>query len=171
MDRVEEAGGQAGGGKGASFQNTLLSASGSQFLSDPEALQTEAFGNASLFVECDSAEQLVQVFMALLLNAMDAMGDRGTVTIRTRPGTKPSEGIIADVIDQGHGIARTELTKIFEPFYTTKAAGRGTGLGLSIAKRIVELHDGRIWVESTLGQGSTFYFTLPVKVPQSDRKL
>lgn len=59
------AGGQAGGGKGASFQNTLLSATGSQFLSDPEALQTEAFGNASLFVECDSAEQLVQVLESL----------------------------------------------------------------------------------------------------------
>lgn len=112
-----------------------------------------------------NAEQLVQVFMALLLNAMDAMGDRGTVTVRTRPGTKPSEGIIAEVIDQGHGIARSELTKIFEPFYTTKSAGRGTGLGLSICYGIVTEHGGRIEVDSTLGQGTTFSVILPTPAP------
>ena len=58
-------GGEAGGGKGASFQNTLLSTTAEKFLSDPESLQTEAFGNASLFVECSSPEQLVQVLEAM----------------------------------------------------------------------------------------------------------
>jgi len=106
-----------------------------------------------------STEQLVQVFMALLLNAMDAMGERGLVRVITRPGP---EGAIAEVIDQGHGIARGELGKIFEPFYTTKPQGQGTGLGLSICYGIVQEHGGRIEVESVLGQGSTFRIVLPV---------
>ena len=108
-----------------------------------------------------NAEQLVQVFMALLLNAMDAMGDRGAVTLRTRRGRTNEEGAIAEVVDQGHGIARSELSKIFEPFYTTKAPGRGTGLGLSICYGIIQEHGGRIEVDSVLGQGSTFRVILP----------
>jgi two-component system NtrC family sensor kinase len=109
-----------------------------------------------------SAEQLVQVLMALLLNAMDAMGERGTVRIVTRRGIDAATGAICEVVDQGHGIARTELGKIFEPFYTTKPQGQGTGLGLSICYGIVQEHGGRIEVESVLGQGSTFRVVLPV---------
>ena len=109
-----------------------------------------------------NTEQLVQVFMALLLNAMDAMGEMGTVRIVTRQGADHEGGAIAEVIDQGHGIARSELTKIFEPFYTTKSQGQGTGLGLSICYGIVQEHGGRIEVDSVLGQGSTFRVILPV---------
>jgi two-component system NtrC family sensor kinase len=109
-----------------------------------------------------NSEQLVQVFMALLLNAMDAMGDRGTLQIATRRGSEAASGVIAEVIDQGHGIARSELGKIFEPFYTTKSPGQGTGLGLSICYGIVQEHGGRIEVDSMLGQGSTFRVILPV---------
>jgi two-component system NtrC family sensor kinase len=108
-----------------------------------------------------NSEQLVQVVMALLLNAMDAVGERGQIKIRTRRGTSSAEGVVAEVIDQGHGIARSELSKIFEPFYTTKAPGRGTGLGLSICYGIIQEHGGRIEVDSTLGQGSTFRVLLP----------
>jgi two-component system NtrC family sensor kinase len=109
-----------------------------------------------------SGEQLVQVFMALLLNAMDAMADRrGAITIRTRPGRSSSEGVIAEVADQGQGIPRTELNKIFEPFYTTKDPGKGTGLGLSICYGIIQEHGGRMEVESVMGQGSTFRVILP----------
>jgi two-component system NtrC family sensor kinase len=109
-----------------------------------------------------NSEQLVQVFMALLINAMDAMGERGVVRIVTKAGTDPKRGVIAEVIDQGHGIARAELTKIFEPFYTTKAPGQGTGLGLSICYGIVQEHGGALEVDSALGQGSTFRIVLPV---------
>jgi len=109
-----------------------------------------------------NTEQLVQVFMALLLNAMDAMGEKGTVRIITRRGADAAGGAIAEVVDQGHGIARSELGKIFEPFYTTKPQGQGTGLGLSICYGIVHEHEGRIEVDSTLGQGSTFRVILPV---------
>ncbi len=109
-----------------------------------------------------NSEQLVQVLMALLINAMDAMGERGTVRIVTRAGTDPKRGVFLDVVDAGHGIARSEVGKIFEPFYTTKAPGQGTGLGLSICYGIVQEHGGVIEVESVLGQGSTFRVVLPV---------
>jgi two-component system NtrC family sensor kinase len=108
-----------------------------------------------------SGEQLLQVFMALLLNAMDAMSGAGQITIRTRRGTSAEEGAIVEVIDTGQGIARSELSKIFEPFYTTKPPGRGTGLGLSICYSIVREHGGRIEVESEVGTGSTFRVLLP----------
>ena len=109
-----------------------------------------------------SGEQLVQVFMALLLNAMDAMADRhGVITIKTLRGKTSAEGVIAEVTDQGAGIPRSEITKIFEPFYTTKDAGKGTGLGLSICYGIVQDHGGRVEVDSVIGQGSTFRVFLP----------
>jgi signal transduction histidine kinase len=119
------------------------------------------FDKALARVPQANGEQLVQVFMALLLNAMDAVGDRGVIVIRTKRGKSAREGAVAEVADQGHGIARSELSKIFEPFYTTKAAGRGTGLGLSICYGIIQEHGGRIEVESVLGQGSTFRIILP----------
>ena len=108
-----------------------------------------------------SPEQLVQVFMALLLNAMDAIGDGGSITVRTRRGRSADEAIIAEVIDDGQGIARGDVPKIFEPFYTTKAPGRGTGLGLSICYGIINDHGGRIEVESVPDRGSTFRVILP----------
>lgn len=109
-----------------------------------------------------NTEQLVQVFMALLLNAMDAMGERGLVRIVTRRGPDAANGAVAEVIDQGTGIARSEFGKIFEPFYTTKPPGQGTGLGLSICYGIVQEHGGRIELDSVVGQGSTFRIILPV---------
>lgn len=109
-----------------------------------------------------NSEQLVQVLMALLINAMDAMGERGIVKIVTQAGADAARGAIVEVIDQGHGIARGEIGKIFEPFYTTKPPGQGTGLGLAICYGIVQEHGGTIEVESTLGQGSTFRVILPV---------
>ena len=106
-------------------------------------------------------EQLIQVFMALLLNATDAMEERGRVIIRTRRGARETDDIVAEVSDEGHGIKRPELQKIFEPFYTTKPPGRGTGLGLSICYGIIAEHGGRIEVDSKLGMGSTFRIMLP----------
>jgi len=105
-------------------------------------------------------EQLVQVFMALLINAMDAMREQGTIELRTRSGDD-KRTVIAEVVDHGDGIRRADLPKIFEPFYTTKAPGRGTGLGLSICYAIVAEHGGRIEVDSTPGEGSVFRIVLP----------
>ena len=108
-----------------------------------------------------NAEQLIQVFMALLLNATDAMAEQGRVGLRTRAATNPGDMVIAEVTDEGHGIKRQELQKIFEPFFTTKPPGRGTGLGLSICYGIVAEHGGRIEVDSLPGHGSTFRIFLP----------
>jgi two-component system NtrC family sensor kinase len=112
-------------------------------------------------------EQLVQVFMALLINAVDAMDEQGTISIRTRRGRGTREAVVAEVIDQGVGIARADTSKIFEPFYTTKAPGRGTGLGLSICYGIIADHGGRIEVDSTPGAGSTFRILLPAEEASS----
>jgi two-component system NtrC family sensor kinase len=108
-------------------------------------------------------EQLTQVFMALLINAVDAMDAQGTITIRTRRGRGSREAVVAEVIDQGVGISRADTSKIFEPFFTTKAPGRGTGLGLSICYGIISDHGGRIEVDSTPGSGSTFRILLPAE--------
>lgn len=108
-----------------------------------------------------NVEQLIQVVMALLINAADAMNGRGTVVVRTHRGASPEDAVVLEVIDEGYGIARTDLPKIFEPFYTTKPPGRGTGLGLSICYAIVAEHAGRIEVDSAVGAGSTFRVILP----------
>jgi signal transduction histidine kinase len=105
-----------------------------------------------------SEEQLVQVFMSLLINAMDAMKERGTVVLRTRTD---DWFVYAEVEDHGEGIGRSQLKKIFEPFFTTKPPGRGTGLGLSICYAIVAEHGGRIEVDSQVGKGSVFRIVLP----------
>jgi len=80
-----------------------------------------------------------------------------------------SDGMfLVAVSDTGPGLSEADQERIFEEFQqadssSTRKKG-GTGLGLSIAKRIIEMHGGRIWVESSLGKGSTFWFTLPVRV-------
>ena len=105
-------------------------------------------------------EQLVQVFMALLINAMDAMREQGTVELRTRWGDD-ARTVLAEVVDHGEGIRDADLPRLFEPFFTTKAPGRGTGLGLSVCYSIVAEHGGRIEVDSTPGEGSVFRIVLP----------
>jgi two-component system NtrC family sensor kinase len=109
-----------------------------------------------------SAEQLIQVFMALMLNAMDAMEARGTLTVSTFRNPERDDEVVIAFSDTGGGIPRQDVQKIFEPFYTTKPQGRGTGLGLSICYAIVAEYGGRIEVDSQLGRGSTFKVILPV---------
>jgi signal transduction histidine kinase len=115
---------------------------------------------ASLPFVSASEEQLVQVVMALLINAMDAMNEHGTIVLRTRADAARNS-VIVEVVDHGEGIRATELSKIFVPFYTTKPPGRGTGLGLSICYSLVAENAGRIEVESVVGKGSIFRIVLP----------
>ncbi len=107
-------------------------------------------------------ERLIQSFMALMLNAMDAMDSRGTLTVRSRMNPERADEILLEFIDTGTGIKREDLPKIFEPFFTTKPQGRGTGLGLSICYGIIAEHRGRIEVESQVGVGSNFKVYLPI---------
>jgi two-component system NtrC family sensor kinase len=112
-------------------------------------------------VTLGNTEQLVQVLMALLINAMDATGEQGTIDVRTRRVAGPPALAVIEVRDHGHGIPRSQLAKIFEPFYTTKAPGRGTGLGLSICYGIIAEHGGRIEAESLDDAGTIFRVQLP----------
>ena len=109
-----------------------------------------------------NAEQLIQVLMALTLNAVDALEEGGTLTLRTASNRGRSDKVLVEVEDNGIGIPRADQSKIFEPFFTTKPPGRGTGLGLSICYGIVEDHHGRIEVDSAPGRGSIFRVYLPV---------
>jgi signal transduction histidine kinase len=112
-------------------------------------------------------ESLMQVFLNLGQNAMQAMPDGGTLEILTtrRRRSRLGYGQFAEVRfrDTGIGIPRDKLKKLFIPFYTTKQ--KGTGLGLAISHRIVNQHGGTIEVRSTLGQGSTFSVFLPAAEP------
>lgn len=106
------------------------------------------------------ANQLIQVFMNILINAQQAMdGNPGTITVTT--GKAENNSIEIRFKDTGPGIGEEARKKIFEPFYTTKAAGKGTGLGLAVTYGIVKDHEGDIRVESDPGQGATFIITLP----------
>src|SRR5437867_4198123 len=108
------------------------------------------------------AERLIQSFMALMLNAMDAMDSRGVLTVRSRLNPDRRDELLIEFIDTGVGIKEDDLPKIFEPFFTTKAPGRGTGLGLSICYGIIAEHRGRIEVESQVGVGSNVKVYLPL---------
>jgi len=107
-------------------------------------------------------ERLIQSFMALMLNAMDAMDSRGSLTVRSRINPDRTDEVLLEFVDTGSGIKREDLPKIFEPFFTTKPQGRGTGLGLSICYGIIAEHRGRIEVESQVGVGSNFKVYLPI---------
>jgi two-component system NtrC family sensor kinase len=103
--------------------------------------------------------KLQQVFLNLFLNARDAMGAGGSLTIRSRRGI---DAVVVDVIDTGHGIEPEHLNRIFDPFFTTKAGKKGTGLGLSVSYGIVREHGGLIEVESQPGEGTRFHLEFPL---------
>lgn len=103
--------------------------------------------------------ELRQVFLAIIINALDAMKDRGTLFIET--GAEGGSAF-AKIRDSGPGISREQLTRIFDPFFTTKSDQGGTGLGLSIAHNIITNHGGAIEVDSEAGKGTTVTITVPM---------
>jgi two-component system NtrC family sensor kinase len=104
-------------------------------------------------------QQLSQVFINILLNAAQAISEKGEIKIKTRENNKE---IWISISDTGSGIPDDDKGKIFEPFFTTKEVGKGTGLGLSISYEIIQRHKGDISFESRQGQGTTFIVRLPV---------
>jgi signal transduction histidine kinase len=134
------------------------------------AIQLDAHGETTVVGDRRKIRQIVS---SLLSNAVKFTPDRGRVGIAVRPGPlAPGETGVARAVqlvvsDSGIGISRDQVAKIFEPFFqvdssSTRAFG-GTGLGLTLAKAYVEAHGGRIWVDTTPGQGSTFTATFPVR--------
>ena len=115
--------------------------------------------------------QLTQVFTNLLMNAYEAMGGTGHVSItasrlRLEDGADPSEAVLVQVADDGPGIPPDVAEKVFDPFFTTKP--QGSGLGLAIVRKIVDAHDGRIDMRTAVGQGTTIRVTLPVSGGDED---
>jgi len=103
--------------------------------------------------------KLQQVFLNLFMNARDAMPKGGWLTIVTRA----ERGHAAiEVADTGSGIPEDHLSRIYDPFFSTKDIGKGTGLGLSITYGIIQEHDGSITCDSAVGQGTRFTLTLPL---------
>jgi signal transduction histidine kinase len=106
-----------------------------------------------------SEGELKQVFLAIIVNALDAMEDKGTLSVATgiENGT-----VFVRIGDTGPGIPPDITTRIFDPFFTTKSEKGGVGLGLSIANRIVADNNGKMNVTSEKGKGTTFKITLPM---------
>ena len=110
-----------------------------------------------------SESRLAQVFLNLIINAVQALPPQGHESSKIRISTRHEEGLVMVAVhDTGVGIPEEHMDRLFEPFFTTKPAGEGTGLGLSICQGIVTGMGGRITVESQPGQGSTFRVFLPV---------
>jgi signal transduction histidine kinase len=99
------------------------------------------------------------VFLNLFLNARDAMPKGGWLTIVTR---EEKNAAYIEVADTGSGIPAEQLSRIYDPFFTTKDIGKGTGLGLSITYGIVQEHGGTLACDSAVGQGTRFSMTLPL---------
>ena len=128
-------------------------------------------------IEADST-QIQQILINLILNAKDALSGSGHIVISTRIGgdTQAANGVAAveaqyailEVEDNGVGIPRDVLHRIFEPFYTTKEVGKGTGLGLAMVYGIIKKHNGFIEVTSALGEGTKFSAFLPVTAKHGD---
>jgi two-component system NtrC family sensor kinase len=114
-------------------------------------------------VECIEG-QLGQVFVNLLVNAADALGERGTIVVRT--AAAGHDRVIVQVEDDGPGIPPDVLRRVFEPFFTTKEVGKGTGLGLALSYGIVARHGGELRVRSEVGRGTCFTVDLPIRLPE-----
>lgn len=112
-----------------------------------------------LIIECDP-QKIEQALIAVLINAVEAMKEGQTLKIITE---KEDSAAVIRIIDQGKGISQNDLPYIFEPFYSTKSDNKGTGLGLAVAYGIIKQHHGKIFVENTSVNGTTFKIVLPIK--------
>jgi PAS domain S-box-containing protein len=110
-------------------------------------------------VPCD-IHRLKQVFMNLIMNAVQVIEGLGTITIKT---FVEGDNAVIQISDTGKGIPPENMSKIFDTFYTTKEHGKGTGLGLSVVYKVVQEHKGMISVESEVGKGTTFTIQLPIR--------
>ena len=112
------------------------------------------------------ADRVAQVLRNLLSNALRHTPAGGSIRVSAQPSPQSVKDLLVSVADTGQGIPAQELPLIFERFYRVdrsraRSTG-GAGIGLTIVKQLVEAHGGRVWVESEMGKGSKFYFTLPV---------
>ena len=151
--------------------NTLLE-HGLDLIRDPKfftGIQIRKELSEDIMLIKGDRDQLGQVIVNLVLNAVDAMDHEGTMTLRTYRN-KPAQKACIEVSDTGRGIPAKDLALIFDPFFTTKAPGKGTGLGLSTSYGIIKENNGRIWVKETSKRGTTLAVELPLYRPSARRK-
>jgi len=110
-------------------------------------------------IKCQSG-QLSQVFLNILLNAEQVVDNNGIISVKS---SLQDGNIIVDITDNGPGMPKDVIKRVFDPFYTTKDIGKGTGLGLTVSRDIIMNHDGEIKIDSTIDKGTTVQITLPVK--------
>ena len=131
------------------------------------ALRVES-GHGPELVLVDSV-RIRQVLLNLVGNALKFTPEGGTVWVRTQ---RAGDGMRVEVADTGPGIAPEDRERIFLEFeqgtLTRADTPQGTGLGLALAKRFVEMHGGRLWLESEVGRGSRFFFTLPASITSAE---
>lgn len=132
-----------------------------QFEAQHRGIELDVARPPALDVSAD-ADQLQQVLVNLVLNGLDASPPGSTVTVAARRGPEAGEHAIIEVRDQGVGIASGDLSRIFDPFWTTKKRGQGTGLGLAIVAQIVRNHRGLVSVASAPGEGTTVTLRWPL---------
>ena len=146
-------------------RETLALRAYEQRVNNIEVVQTLATGLPEVFAD---SHQMKQVLLNLLINAEQAAGaahGRGTIVVRTVHDADRGSAVL-EVTDDGPGISDQVQGRIFDPFFTTKEVGKGTGLGLTVAYAIVQEHGGRIWAESKVGAGASFFVELPVTAQQ-----
>ncbi len=124
-----------------------------------------SYGDGLPPVKADRGK-LEQVFVNLTSNALNALPDRNRGVFLQTWFDQGQKEVLFAVHDEGEGIAEQDLTRIMEPFFTTRRSSGGTGLGLAISKQIVDLHGGRLEVESAEGRGSIFRVALPALMPE-----
>jgi signal transduction histidine kinase len=145
-----------------------------QILSTCLALRMNELTNCNIEVQTDlvsdlpltlaDRHQLQQVFVNIINNAQQAMVEKGGPgVLRVSTQRQRNNTILVRLQDTGPGIPEELMNRIFDPFFTTKEVGKGTGLGLSVSYGIVQEHEGRIWAESSDGQGATFLIELPIR--------
>lgn len=126
----------------------------------------KAMSDETLPIKADK-NQLSQVVINLVMNALDAMESGGVLTLRTYRDKTPLF-VCLDISDTGCGIPIENRSRVFDPFFTTKEPGKGTGLGLSTVYGIVKENGGSIWLKESNREGTTFTIRLPLHEPTDD---
>ncbi|MGD9367037.1 MAG: ATP-binding protein [Desulfobacteraceae bacterium] len=137
-----------------------------QHTNSAEVQITKAFDDDIGLLMLDE-KNIKQVLINLIMNARHAVGNRGLITVQTKKDTLFGD-VLIEVIDNGSGIEKKNLSRIFDPFFSTKPTGEGTGLGLSVSYGIIKNHGGHIDVASEPGKGSTFTLKLPMPEEQGE---
>jgi signal transduction histidine kinase len=120
----------------------------------------------NLFLPMD-AQRIQEVLIIMIINASQAITGEGKISLSASVDIAENQAVI-EITDTGKGVSDEIKDRLFDPFYTTKEEGQGTGLGLSIAYGIIQKHNGRIMVESLVGNGASFFIYLPLQAEQID---